>query len=178
MKLTNAIKRSLFYGLILLISTTAFYYLKLSIKGETAYKAFFAVALVSGSIQSINFLVIRKISEIQKIQNIGFWARWRLRLRVEPRRTTAFSRAITGIVTALGSGAFSAWMNILDQTNVPYWGLGLATGLAIVSIFMLFLTIYEFSVVSKLETEISWKAENTDQKKNALKSIRGDDKKI
>jgi hypothetical protein len=177
MRPIDIMRRVLFYGVIILISVITFYFFNLSIKGEHAYKAFLSLAILSGSIQSINFLVIRKISDIQKLQNIGFWARWRLRPRVELRRKTAFSRAIIGILTALVTGGFSAWMNIIGAKMVPYWGLGIAAGMSIISIIMLFLTVYEYSVMLKLETDMSWMSEKVDQKQNALNSINGDDKK-
>jgi len=175
MSYLGIIRRVIFYGAILLISTAVFFYLDLAVDGKSAYKVFLTLAVVSGAIQSINFLVIQKISDVQKIQNIGFWASWRLRPRVESRRKTAFYRALVGIITAIGAGAFSAWMGILDSELVPYWGLGIAAGVTVISIMMLFLTLYEFSVVTKLETEMNQKSEKSSQKKSAIKSIKGNE---
>lgn len=178
MNIQGIIGRFLFYGLFLLLFVSIFYFLKPNILGATAYKIFLVMAVVSGSIQSINFLVIRKISAIQKIENIGFWARWRLRSRIEIRSKTAFTRSLVGVVMALITGCFSAWMNILDSKIVPFWGLGAATGFALISIMMLFLTLYEFYVVTTLENEINEKAEKQIRKDEALKSIKGDNEKI
>lgn len=171
--------RFIFYGTVIGISVLAFYLLDFCVSGDSAHKLFIAIALVSGLVQSANFLVIRKISDIQKIEGLGFWARWRLRLRAEERRSIAFIRAAVGVFNALGAAAMSAWMNILAEAYVPFWMLGIASGFSLLSITLLFLTLYEYYVISKLETDIHWRAEDSQKKKEALKSIRGEeDKKI
>lgn len=175
MMFLGIIRRTFFYGFLLFMSTLVFFYLDLSVTGKSAYKVFLILAVISGAIQSINFLVIQKISDVQKIKNVGFWASWRLRHRVESRRKTAFYRALVGVLAAIGAGAFSAWMSILDLEFVPYWGLGLATGVTVISIVMLFLTLYEFFVVTKLEADMNWKSEKSGQKRSAIKSIKGDE---
>lgn len=177
MMIAAFVTRFIFYGMVICVAVLAFYFLDFCITGESAHKLFIAIALVSGLVQSANFLVIRKISEIQKIEGLGFWARWRLRLRVEERRNTAFIRAAVGVLAALGAAAMSAWMNILAEAYVPFWMLGIASGFSLLSITMLFLTLYEYYVVSKLETDIHWKAEDYQKKQDALKSIRGEEDK-
>tara|TARA_R100000687_G_scaffold83637_1_gene88063 strand:+ start:4644 stop:5177 length:534 start_codon:yes stop_codon:yes gene_type:complete len=169
--------RFIFYGSVICVAVLTFYFLDFCVAGESAHKLFIAIALVSGLVQSANFLVIRKLSDIQKVEGLGFWARWRLRLRAEERRNTAFIRAAVGVLAALGSAAMSAWMNILAESHVPFWMLGIASGFSLLSITMLFLTLYEYYVVSKLETDIHWKAEDYQKKQDALKSIRGEEDK-
>ena len=165
-------KRLIFYGALLAITYFCISRLNLVVTGELGFKVFIAFSVVSGAIQSVNFLVINKLSDLGKLSDIGFWAKIRLKNRTVVRRSIAFQRAVIGLMFSLITGALSAYMNVLNHDNVPNFILALSIFTTLVSVIMLFLTLYEYYVVSVFETELSERSKKNEAKKSALKSIR------
>ncbi len=165
-------KRLIFYGVLFAITYFGISKLSLAVTGELGFKVFVAFSIVSGTIQSVNFLVIKQISELGKLSDIGFWAKIRLKNRAISRRSVAFQRAFVGLSFSLATGGLSAYMNALGHAQVPTFILSLSIFTALISMIMLFLTLYEYYVVSVFETELSERAEKNAAKKDALRSIR------
>lgn len=172
----STLRRAIFYGAVMLLCMLVFFKVGISIPGEHAYKIFLVFSLISGVTQSINALIIKKIEDVEKSKIAGFWPKIRLQLKVSARREIAFARGVSGILFALLTGAFSAYMGILDKSYVPYWLLGLATGTTLISMAILFLTFFELYRLAKLESELSRKNNQKESKSAALAEIRGEHK--
>lgn len=168
------IKRLVFYGVLIFLGGYASTKLQLSVEGKNAVMFFLAFSVISGALQSINIWLLRKITDFDKLQNLGHWARERLKDRLLIRREAAFSRAAVGLTLAIFIGLASAYMKYLDSGLVPNWILGGAVAMILISLFLLFFALYEFYIVTRLESDLLRQANKNEAKEKALTSIRDD----
>jgi len=167
-------KRLIFYGLLILAGLLFSTKLKVSIQGKDAALFFLAFSAVSGALQSMNIWLIRKIGDFDKLENLGFWTRERLKDRLAPRRDAAFSRATIGLIASLLVGLGAGYMKYLDSLAVPAWLLSISGMFVAISAILLFVALYEFHLLTRLESDLLWKARQNESKEKALSSIRGE----
>jgi len=168
----SILKRVLFYGFLLALGIAAAWKLQIQLSGKDSATFFLSFSIVSGSLQSLNIWLLRKITDIDKLPGFGYWARKRVSERLDPRRKAVFSRAIVGIAFAVTTGLLSGYMKTLVDQVVPFWALGAASVFVLISSILLMVTLYEFYVITKLESSLAREARKHELKENALISIR------
>lgn len=166
------IKRLIFYGIIIFLGGYVSTKLQISVEGRNAVFFFLAFSVISGALQSFNIWLLRKITDFDKVQSLGYWARERLKERLAIRREAAFSRAAIGLTLAILIGLASAYMKYLNSSLVPNWLLGGTVIMVVISLFLLFSALYEFYVVTQLESDLLQQAHKNESKDKAITSLR------
>jgi len=65
-------------------------------------------------------------------------------------------------------------MKYLDSLAVPAWLLSISGMFVAISAILLFVALYEFHLLTRLESDLLWKARQNESKEKALSSIRGE----
>lgn len=173
MKLTiSIIKRFIFYGVFACVVIFLFEKFELTIKGDVGFVIFMVLSAISGVVQTLNIAIMAKVTDIAKIEGLGVWAKQRLKNRVLPRKRIAFFRAIAGVSCALVGGVLAGYMKTIGGECVEAWLFGLTILITLFAVIFVFLTFYEFHVLSIFETAMHEKESKKNSKLKALKSIR------
>tara|TARA_R110002049_G_scaffold16122_1_gene65009 strand:+ start:9374 stop:9895 length:522 start_codon:yes stop_codon:yes gene_type:complete len=170
--MVGILRRIVFYGIIVSISFYLFGKVDLCLSGKNGFILFGIFAFLGSVIQSVNFLVIRKIGDLDKLSDLGVWSQIRLKNRIDPRRSIAFQRAVTGIIFSLITGVLSAYMKVMGESLIPTWLISSAVATAFISLILILLTVYEFYALTVFESEMSAKSKKNTSKKEALKALR------
>lgn len=171
--LYDLFRRFIFYISITGLSVAIFYWLDFKVDGASAGSVFFYVAIFSGLIQAANIAIFSKISDIHGIKNIGVWAKWRLESRIELRRKAALFRSLVGVSAAVITGILSGWMRSLGPCEVSFLVLGIASAISAIAILINLLTVYEFFYLSKLETDLRIRSNESEIREKNLKTMKG-----
>lgn len=168
--------RLLFYGLTYAIVYVACNYWTLEVLGKDGFKFFGPAAGLFALIQTLNFLIIGKVADIEKKElSIGHWPKERLRAAMAKTRYIAFSRSVVGIVLAVVVGLVSAWMSYLDLSIIPVWLLALAATLIFLSLVILPFTLYGYYRTIQFESELLVEIERLKNKKSSLDDLNKTD---
>lgn len=166
--------RFLFYGLTYGIFFIVFDCLALEVLGKDGFKLFGPAAGLFALIQSLNFFIIGKMSDVEKKElSIGYWPKERLRGAVNQARSIAFARATAGIVFAVIAGLVSAWMAYLDGVVIPVWLLALAAASVFLSLLILPFTLYSYYRAVQFESELLVAIEYQKNKQLSLNELNG-----
>ncbi|MCQ3828760.1 hypothetical protein HXX02_04840 [Microbulbifer elongatus] len=165
------LKRIIFYTITISIGSFIFWKANLQLEGKNASTFFLSFSLVSGTLQSINIWLLKKITDFDKIPDLGFWARQRLENKLEERREAAFSRAAIGFCFSLIIGICAAYMKIIDTESIPFWILGLASTSVLICIIMFFTTLFESYLLTKLESDLIKREKDSKVKSEATTSL-------
>lgn len=170
--MTSHITRLIFYGGIMLASALAFKFSGGEVSLTMAQAVLLPLAGLSGTIQSINFFVIKKIEEVETAADLGYYANWRLVTKLDDRRALALYRAVVGITAALLTAVSVGLLRVFENESEKLLTLGASVGSAVISLLMLFLTVYEFHALSNLQAELRRKNAAKEKKAEALKLLR------
>lgn len=149
--------------------------LECSIQGKDAFKIFVVLSVILGAIQSTNFVVLTRLTEIQKKSDeLNHFPRERVYKAVKERRKVTLFRLISGVVFAVLTGFISAYMNILDAQITPNWLLAMAISFSAASTILLILTLIEFYFINMEEAEMARTLERLKRKEKALADLKSE----
>jgi hypothetical protein len=146
-----------------------------SILGKDAFKIFAVLSIILGSIQSINLLVLTRLTEIQKrSEELNHFPRERVYRVILDRRKVTLFRFISGVLFAVLTGGVSAYMSILDAQFIPVWLLAMAITFAGASTTLLIFTLIEFYFINMEEAEMTRTLERLKRKEKALEDLKSE----
>lgn len=150
----HAFGRVVVYGL--LYSTILFLLKKtnLVVSGETAFRLFFYVSALSGIIQTINLAVIKKTEDIGSGVRLKLLRGIQLKYNLRERRRAAFARCIFGVASSLLAAISASVLYIYKECPSPDMVFALAFTASLVSVVLLFLTLFEYNKISDFESEL------------------------
>ncbi|MGB3383953.1 MAG: hypothetical protein WBA64_04690 [Marinomonas sp.] len=172
--IANILKRIIFYGVLACIVVYFFEKYDLTIKGSVGFVIFIVLSGICALINSLNLVIVTKVTDIVKLEGLGVWATHRLRNRVLPRKKVAVFRAAVGIAFSLLGGLLAGYMRTLDDECVAPMLFGLTSSIIVLAIALVFLTLHEFYVLSVFESEMHQRENVRKSKSKALDSIRKD----
>ncbi len=146
--------RIVLYGLAYLGIFYVFKYAAFELEGETGFKLFFYISALSGIIQTINLAIVKKSEDVRSNVKLKYLQKVRLQHNLRERRKAAFARCIFGIGFSLAAAFSASAMNYYGKEYIPLSLLSIATLLAIASMAILFIALFEFKSISELEDEL------------------------
>jgi nitrate/nitrite transporter NarK len=172
--MTSALARLIFYGAVMAGFALGFYYAGGNVAVSLAQAILLPLAGLSGTIQTISILVLKKVEEIESSADLGYYPRQRLASRLEERRTLSLCRMLVGIAAALITAGSVGLLQVVHDDGIKLLVLGASVGSACISIGMLFLTVYEVHVLSNLQAELRRQSVAQEKKNEALSSLQED----
>jgi hypothetical protein len=146
-------------------------YLKPQVSGDQLFQVFATVTALIGLVNTANFAVFSKLTDIQKNSTLGYWAHLRLMVKTGNRRDVIRVRSLTAFILVVIAGVISAYMKSKGQNAVEGWLVGATAYCLVLSGFMGFLTVNEVYLLSKFEADMNELNKEAKAKHEARKSI-------
>jgi hypothetical protein len=166
-------RRIIFYVLVFAAVFIVVYKFFPPIAGNSGFRLFFYISALAGLIQTVNLSIFKKSEDIRAAVKLYYFAKLRLKADLKERRESAFMRSVSGIAHSLVAAMSASLMSYYDSCPVPAFIISAALLSTLASIFMLFLTLFEFKNISDIEFDLIELQDQEKTKQEALESLKG-----